>query len=147
MKIYFMKKILLIAGVISLSVLSGCEQELKDSEVPSLVKSSFAKNYPGVNAKWEKEEENYEAEFKKEGKSMSATFQPDGKMLESEESIIESQLPAAATGYLKTHYEGKRIKECARITGSDGTVTYETELEGMDVIFDNSGNFLKEEKD
>jgi hypothetical protein len=142
-----MKKILIVSAVVYIFCICGYGQKIKDSEVPAAVKTSFTKIYPGVTAKWEKEKGNYEAEFKKDAKSMSATFEPSGTMLESETAIKESEFPAAAINYLKTNYKGKHIKEFAKITGSDGGVTYEAEVEGKDVIFDSAGKFLKEVKD
>ena len=43
--------------------------------------------------------------------------------------------------------KGKNIKEGAKITKADGTVNYEAEVNGTDVIFDASGKFIKEAKD
>ena len=115
--------------------------------MPLAVKASFAKIYPGITAKWEKEDGNYEAGFKKDGNHMSATFQPGGTFMESEIGIKESELPAASLNYIKANYRGKSLKESAKITSGNGTVTYEAEIEGKDVIFDSNGNFLKEAKD
>jgi hypothetical protein len=142
-----MKKIIGLSMVLSFIVLNLNAQKLKDSEVPATVKTSFDKIFPGQTAKWEKEDGNFEAGFKKEGKSMSATFQPDGTFKESEVGIKESELPAGALDYIKTNYNGKKVKESAKITSASKTVTYEAEIEGRDVIFDSSGKFLKEVKD
>lgn len=142
-----MKKIFIMTVVISAICLKGFSQKLKESEVPSAVKASFEKIYPGISAKWEKEKGNYEAEFKKDGKSMSTLIEPSGTMLETEISIKESELPAAAKSYLKTNYKDRHIKGTAKITGSDGGVTFEAEIDGKDVIFDSTGKFLKEVKE
>lgn len=48
---------------------------------------------------------------------------------------------------IKECYKGKTIKEGAKITTADGTVNYEAEVDGKDVIFDTNGKFLKEVKD
>jgi len=142
-----MKKILIVSAFVSAICICGYGQKIKDSEVPDAVKTSFTKIYPGVTPKWEKEKRDYEAEFKKDSKSMSATFEPSGTLLKSEIIIKESEFPATAITYLKTNYKGKHVKEYAKITGSDGGVTYEAEVEGRDVVFDNAGKFLKEVKD
>ena len=142
-----MKKFMMMA-VLAVSVaFSACAQKLKDADVPVAVKASFAKKYPGVTAKWEKEDGKYEAGYKKDGNSMSALFEANGTMTESEMDIKVSDLPATVLAYVKEHYKGKTIKEGAKITKADGTVNYEAEVDGKDVIFDAAGKFLKEVKD
>ena len=142
-----MKKIMIMA-VLAVSVaFSACAQKLDASKVPAAVKASFAKQYPGVTAKWEKEDAKYEAGFKKDGNSMSALFEVNGTMTESEVDIKVADLPATVLAYVKEHYKGKNIKEGAKITKADGTVNYEAEVDGKDVIFDAAGKFLQEVKD
>ena len=131
----------------ALITFSACAQKLKEADVPAAVKASFAKQYSGVTAKWEKEDGKYEAGFKKDGNSMSALFEANGTMTESEMDIKVSDLPATVLAYVKEHYKGKTIKEGAKITKADGTVNYEAEVDGKDVIFDAAGKFLKEVKD
>jgi hypothetical protein len=142
-----MKKVFVFFAIAVMTFAKGFAQKIKDADVPSAVKASFAKAYPGATAKWEMEKGNFEASFKKDGKSMSAVFQPGGAMLESETAIKESELPASALSYIQTNYKGKKIKETAKITSSNGTVTYEAEVEGKDLIFSSDGKFLKEVKD
>ena len=145
-KNYYMKRLLLILCVVTANFSAGFAQKIKDSDVPQVVKNAFIKSYPDQSAKWEKEKGNYEASFKKDGKTMSATFESNGNFLESETDIRESELPPAALNYIKTSYKGKKIKESAKITSAAGMVTFEAEIDGKDVIFDNNGKF-KEVKD
>lgn len=141
------KKNLLLFACIAASGLSANAQKLPASKVPEIVKASFAKQYPGVTAAWEKEGAKYEAGFKKNSSTMSALFEPNGTMTESEISIKTTDLPATVLAYVKEHYKGKTIKEGAKITKADGTVNYEAEVDGKDVIFDAKGNFLKITRD
>ena len=126
---------------------SACAQKLDASKVPAAVKTAFVKQYPGLTTKWEKEDGKFEASFKQNGKTMSALFEANGTMTESETDIKVSDLPANILAYVKEHYKGKTIKEGAKITKADGTVNYEAEVDGKDVIFDSNGKFLKEAKD
>ena len=142
-----MKKIMIMA-IVAVSIgFTACAQKLDASKVPAAVKADFAKRYPGVTAKWEMEDGKYEAGFKQGSSSMSATFEPSGKFTESEVDIKVADLPATVLSYVKEHYKGKTIKEGAKITKADGTVNYEAEVNGKDVIFDANGKFLKEMKD
>jgi len=141
-----MKKVTMISALVSLIGFSACAQKLDASKVPAAVKATFAKQYPGASVKWEKEDGKYEAGFKQNGNTMSALYEANGTMTESEMDIKVSDLPASVLAYVKENYKGKKIKEGAKITKSDGTVNYEAEVDGKDVIFDATGKFLKEMK-
>jgi hypothetical protein len=142
-----MKKIKMIAALVVLITTSACAQKLDASKVPAAVKAAFTKQYPGVTPKWEMEDGKYEASFKKGTDAMSAMFEPNGTFTESEVDIKVAALPATVLAYVKEHYKDKTIKEGAKITKADGTVNYEAEVNGKDVIFDMNGKFLKEMKD
>ena len=138
-----MKKIITFTACITSITFAAFAQKIDAGKVPSAVKTSFAKQYPGVATKWEKENGKYEASFKKDGNTMSALFEKNGTMTESETDIKVSALPAAVLAYVKANYKGKTIKEGAKITKADGTVMYEAEVDGKDVIFDSNGKFVK----
>jgi hypothetical protein len=142
-----MKKITMISALVSLIGFSACAQKLDASKVPAAVKAAFAKQFPNATVKWEKEDGKFEAGFKQNGNSMSALFEVNGTMTESEMDMKVTDLPASVLSYVKDHYKGKTIKEGAKITKSDGTINFEAEVDGKDVIFDATGNFLKEMKD
>lgn len=122
-------------------------QKVKEAAVPAAVKASLAKHYPGVTTKWEKEDGLYEASFKKDGKDMSVMITSNGTITETEVDLKIADLPATVLTYVKEHYKGKSVKEAARITKADGTVNYEAEVNGKDLLFDVNGKFLKEVKD
>ena len=135
---------LVIAGGITLS---ACAQKMDASTVPSAVKTSFAKDFPGTSPKWEKEAPNYEANFKMDGKSMSALYNGNGSRQESETDIKIADLPASVKDYIAQNYKGEKIKEAAIITKANGEVNYEAEVKGMDVLFTKEGKFIKTAKD
>jgi hypothetical protein len=153
-----MKVIIITAAVALCTGLSA--QKLKEAQVPAAVKEAFAKQFPGMkDADWEKEGPNYEAEFEvrqmsnEAGKSVksniekSAVFDASGQLLQVEEEIAVSQLPAGVHDYVAKNLEGKKIAEAAKITDAKGTVTYEAEVTKEDYIFDSNGNFLSKEKE
>jgi len=142
-----MKKVLAVILLSSSLSFAASAQKLDASKVPAPVKEAFAKKYPGIVAKWEKENGKFEAGFKQGGNTMSALFEANGTMTESEVDIKVSELPAAVLAYVKEHYKGATIKEGAKITKADGTVNYEAEVNKMDVLFDVNGKFIKEVKD
>lgn len=117
-------------------------QELKVKNVPAVVKTSFDKAYPGANAKWELEEGRYEASFIDRGVNTSVLLDSGGLLFATEVDIPQDQAPEKAISYVKQHRGGKTIKETTKITKADGTVNYEIEVGGDDLIFDAMGNFL-----
>jgi len=142
-----MKKIIMISALFVTFGFAACAQKLDASKVPAAVKAAFAKQYPGITAGWEREDRNYEVNFKQNGNTMSALYEANGTLTETEMDIKVSDLPATVQSYIKEHYKGKTVKEAAKITKADGTVNYEAEVSGKDVIFDAAGKFIKEAKD
>lgn len=124
-------------------------QKLKESDVPYNIKEAFKKSYPEAKElNWEKEKDgNYEANFEIGEVEQSLTLDRNGNMVELEEEIAVAELPEAAKAYLSKNYQGSKIKEAAKITDSKGVVTFEAEVKGMDLIFDNAGKLLKEIKE
>jgi len=142
-----MKKLFGLVLVGTVVSLTACAQKMDASKVPAPVKESFAKQFPGATAKWEKEESKYEAGFKHQGHEMSALFDANGTMIESEMEIKVSELPVAVTNYINTNHSGATVKEAAKITKANGEIQYEAEVKGKDLIFDANGKFIKEVKE
>jgi hypothetical protein len=142
-----MKNLFLIS-VFSFSVSLTSAQTVKETEVPSPVKTIFNKQYPNTKVdKWEKEDGNFEAEFKQNKKEVSVVISPDGKIMETETKIENSALPKAAADYIAKNMASKKIKEVSKITFADKSINYEADLGDMDFIFDAKGNFIKKEVD
>lgn len=138
-----MKKLMcLLAGIVLLAG-TVTAQKLKEAQVPAAVKAAFAKHFPGVNVKWEKEDAKYEAGFHQNGKEMSALFDANGTLTETEVAIKIAELPAAVHQYIQKNHPGVKIKEASKITLADGTIHYEAEVNGQDLLFDTAGNFIK----
>src|SRR5258706_10233732 len=129
-----MKNLMMMLALAAVIGFSACSQKLDESNVPDVVKTAFAKQYPGTAAKWEMEDGKYEASFKQNNDAMSVLYEANGSMTESEVDIKVEDLPAALLAYVKDHYSGKTIKEGAKITKADGTVNYEAEVDDKDVI-------------
>jgi len=143
-----MKKIiplsLFFAG---LSIFTAHAQDLKEKDVPAPVKSSLAKKYPDAKkVNWEKEKGNFEANWGgKSGEDNSAIFSPAGEFQELVQAIPIGELPAAVVPYVNLHYKGAQIREAGKVTDASGTHMFEVEIKGKDLVFDEKGNFLKED--
>ena len=142
-----MKKQTAIILISLVSVNNVSAQKIAAEKVPAAVTSAFTKTYPATAVKWEKEKAGYEASFRHGGKSMSASYEQNGMLKETETDIKISGLPEGAVSYVKAGYPGNKIKEAARIVKANGTIVYEAEVSGKDLLFDEKGNFLEAVKD
>jgi hypothetical protein len=135
--------------LLGMSMLWGVNaQDLKSGDVPSVVKAALSKKFPAASrVSWEKEKGNYEANWGgKSGEDNSAQFTPAGDFVEIVRNIPIAALPPGVHSYLRIHYQGARIREAGRVTDAAGTVSYEAEIKGKDLLFDLQGNFLREDK-
>jgi len=125
------------------------QEEMKTKvNVPPAVRAALAKKYPHAsNVTWEKENGNYEANWGgTSGEDNSVQLTPAGNFIEIVKAIPVSQLPKATLDYVKAHYKGGKINEAGKVTDANGKLSYEVEVHKKDVIFDENGNFVKEEK-
>lgn len=134
-----MKRIFGIFAVLVFTVTASQAQKVKLFKVPVAVKAAFAKLHPTVTANWEMEKQNYEAGFKLNGAETSEIYTANGTLLETEVSIKPNALPIA----ILTKLKGMKIAEAAKITKADGTLNYEAEVKGKDLLFDTNGNPVK----
>lgn len=142
-----MKKYFVVAVAAGL-LLTGALFAQGKITVPQVVKSAFAKKFPGAKyVTWESEKGNYEANWGgKSGEDNSVLYSPSGQFVEIAKAISVRQLPASAISYVKIHYKGFPINEAALVTDANGKVTYETEVNHKDVIFDQNGKFINPRK-
>lgn len=142
-----MKKLVLMMAVAMITSLTFA-QKIQEKDVPASVKASFQKQYPNIKeVKWDKEGEKFEASFDLNKIDNSVLFDAQGKILETEVEIELNHLPKGVLEYVKANYKGQNVKEAAKITDAKGIVTYEAEIKGMDLLFDNNGKFIKQIKD
>ncbi|MFI5187665.1 MAG: PepSY-like domain-containing protein [Chitinophagales bacterium] len=142
-----MKKIFFLIITTGMITVLAFGQKLKESQVPSAVKTAFEKKYPGVKGSWDKEDANYEVNFSLEGKAMSAVIDNSGTIVETETDISINDLPKPVKEYMGKNYPGAKIKEAARVVKANGDINYEAEVDHKDIVFDVNGKFIKETKD
>lgn len=138
-----MKKILFLSILLAGSFAAQA-QKIKKENVPAAVAATFAKRYPNAtDVAWEKEDVHYEAGFRQNNVEHSVLLDANGNVVETETEIAVTALPATAREYLAKNYPNQKVKEAAQITDAQATVTYEAELEGVDVLFTATGQFIK----
>jgi len=144
-----MKKLFVLLLMLSATLFQlALAQDLKEKDVPAVVKAGLAKKYPAASkVSWEKEKGNFEANWGgKSGEDNSVIFTPSGNFVEIVEAISVSQLPAAIPAYISLHYKGAKIKEAGKVTDAAGKHMLEAEIKGKDLLFDEKGVFIKEDK-
>lgn len=140
-----MKKAAFILPAIFAIAVGANAQDIKTKDVPPIVKEALMKKYPkATKVSWEKEKGNYEANWGgKSGEDTSVQFTPSGAFVEEVNAIQVSQLPADVAIYVKSHYNGAKIREAGKVTDASGKHLFEAEIKGKDLIFDESGKFVK----
>ena len=149
-----MKKILGLAAILfALSSTTFAQENEGGNEhinVPTVVKNANMKKYPESkmhHITWETEKGNYEANWGgKDGEANSVTYTPSGTFVEIVREMPESKLPAAVHTYIKAHYKNAKFGDVGKVLDAQGKTSYEVEINRKDVIFDENGNFVKEEK-
>ncbi|RWY46064.1 PepSY-like domain-containing protein [Mucilaginibacter gilvus] len=142
-----MKKIILSLSVLLSVTTLTIAQTVKSALVPTSVREALMKKYPeATKITWEKEKGNFEANWGgKSGEDMSVQYTPSGTFVEQVAAISPSELPAGVAMYVKQHYKGVKITEAGKVTDAKGTLMYEAEVKGKDLVFDEKGNFLKKD--
>lgn len=138
---------------IFLAAMTGCflfsaslmAQKVKSSMVPAAAVGALKSKYPAAaKVTWEKEKGNFEANWGgKSGEDMSVMFSPTGTFIEQVQAIKVSELPEGVSKYVKKKYKGVKITEAGKVTDATGKTTYEAEVKGKDLVFDEQGNFVK----
>ena len=142
-----MKKVFFLAIASFLFALTGGAQDLKTKDVPGIVKSALQKKYPQArNVGWEKENGNYEANWGgRSGEDNLVQFTTGGRFIEIVKAIPVRELPKSIVDYVHKNYNSAKISEAGKVTDAQGKLSYEVEVHGKDIIFDQNGNFVKHE--
>ena len=129
----------------ALLTISATAQKVKSASVPAAVKEALAKKYPGAaDVIWEKEKGNFEANWGGKSKEdNSVVFTPDGSFVEQVVAIPVNTLPPGVATYVKAHYPGAKITEAGKVTDAMGKTSYEAEVKGKDLVFNEKGEFVK----
>lgn len=134
-------------GAIALTMTTtvAMAQKVKEADVPAAAKEALMKKYPSASGvTWEKEKGNFEANWGGKSKEdHSVVFTPAGAFVEQVEAIPVSGLPAGVAEYVKQHYPGAKITEAGKVTDAKGKTSYEAEVKGKDLVFDENGKFVK----
>ena len=61
-------------------------------------------------------------------------------------SLVWELRTKGVLSYVKEHYKKAKFGDVGKVLDAQGKTSYEVEINGKDVIFDENGNFVKSEK-
>lgn len=124
-------------------------QELKETDVPTTVKTSFKTAFPNAkDVEWKMKEGKYKVNFEVNGTDHIAAFGADGTMMSKGMKIRTSELPSAVSTAVKTAYADRTIDNVYRVD-KDGTVNYLVKLDGdpeTKIMYSADGQVVTEKK-
>ena len=112
--------------------------------VPPAVRVAFSQRFPdAAETRWDRARGDYEATFRQNGSKVTALYDALGHLLEVEREVAFNKLPAGAKDYLVKTYPRRKVKEASRIEEASGAMTWSAKVDGRDLLFDNTGHFLR----
>ncbi|MNU12015.1 hypothetical protein D3C71_00360 [compost metagenome] len=148
-----MKNLILTISILGLSITNISAQDIRQSEVPSVILNHFQKSFPkAADIDWEIKGNYYEVEFETGflGDDHKILYSRDGKLVRHEEEISKSNLPKTVLASIKRSFNGYRTDDIKKIT-EGGKVIYNVELKSNSqewkVVFDAQGRILQKKED
>lgn len=141
-----MKKIIL-AAAIAVSSLAANAQDLRQSEVPSLVLSALQSKFPNAEkVDWEKKGDLYKAEFDISRRDHDVWIDAKGNIVKHKEELTVADLPEAVSNKIKSDYKDYKIDDVDKVEANGRTV-YVVELDGrtgdIEVTFSPDGKVVQ----
>ena len=118
-------------------------QASKDLDIPFAVMDKFTLLYPDAKSLlWEMKGEKYKAAFRNDKMKTSAILMADGTLVSTQTEIKVIALPEAATAYLKSNFESKKIEETRITEDQKGIITFKAMIDDVDYTFDSNGQLI-----
>lgn len=140
-------KALTLALFLSTTSFFAFAQDIKETEVPSVVMNSFKSQYANaLKTDWEKKGTNYEAEFEVGTVERSVVLDPSGRVLMVKQEIANTELPAAVSNAISKNYKSYELDEAEKIE-YEGKTYYEVEVSrfflGKELVYTADGQETK----
>ena len=139
--------IALLSFLLTVSVLA---QDIKESEVPAKVMSTFKSKFaPAGKTSWSKKTDLFVASFKEDGQNALASFAADGTLSESKYEVPGTELPGGIASYIAGNYREAKIKSAWQRTTPTEPMHYYVVLRKDGIIdvaefwFDMKGKLIK----
>ena len=146
-----MKKLMLVVAGILLGIVISFAQDVKETDVPSVVLNSFKKEFSKANdVEWEIKGDVYDVEFDVGFADHEAWFDNTGKMIKHEEEIKTAGLPETVSSVLRKEYKPYQISDVKKIE-IESKVVYQLDLkngnEEWKMTFDSTGKLVEKKAD
>lgn len=141
-------KTIQLVAIFFLSIGTIFAQDIKESEVPSVIVNNFKKEFPKASdIEWEMHGDLYNVEFEIGWSTdYEAWFTTSGKLVKHTEEIKKSDLPKAVTNAIETDHKGYHIDDAEKIV-ENGVESYKIEIEkedhDFDVFYSANGTVIK----
>lgn len=123
-----MKKSIALIGFLGI-FLAACAQTTVQSNVPSVVMSSFQKQFSNAsNVEWEVKNSVYNVEFDANGNEHEVWIDSKGHIFSHKEELRVNQVPANIREAVKRDFPEYRIEDADKYE-TDGKITYKLELD------------------
>ena len=143
-----MKKTIFLALVAAIGFTSCEDDDLRNSDIPSVVLNGFAEQFPNASkVEWEKIADIYEADFDVENVDHEAILNTDGTIVKYKYDITYNELPEAVQTTITNDFDKTKIDEVELIQISENKyyqVEFEEEPNDTKAIFETSGTFATE---
>jgi len=145
-----MKKLIFVACSMFYAAVSF-GQDLKETEVPSVVLNTFKQQFPkALDVEWKLKAALYKVEFEIGKDDHELWLEKTGKVVKHKEEINSDQLPKDVTAAISKDYKGYTIHDPTK-TDNAGIVTYKVELKKtgseLDITFDQNGKVISKKVD
>lgn len=145
--IHFVMKNLLALVILSFLALTANAQN-QTLVVPDVVKQKIAQEYPTVkDIEWEPQDGFYEASFLLNNVETSVILDRFGKIGLVESEIGLHELPASVRDFSNGKLKSRPISSAYRIVNAVGAISYKIEVDNNEFVFDEKGNFIRQEWD
>lgn len=141
------KILALIAGAGFLAI-TGCEQSIPESEVPSVVLNAFNLEFEDpLEVDWEKKSDFYSVEFEIQNKDHEALIDENGKLIKFKKELEVTELSEELKSTLATGFSEMKIDDVHLLVMNDSQY-YQVEFDGnlskARKVFNETGEEMKD---
>lgn len=141
-----MKLILFFIALVAFN--NSFAQDLRKSEVPSVVLNQFNSKFPkAFDVEWEKDGDLYKVEFEtKWNNDHDVWFNSEGKIIKQKEELSARDLPQAIKDYINQEYKNYKVDDVDKIT-ENNRIVYKVEVENrkreINLFFNEDGTLVE----
>lgn len=125
-----MKTPILLSLLVTLS-LTGCNNEIPETEIPSVVRNAFNLEFSGAtDVEWEKNGSLYEVEFEMNKIDHKALIEETGNMVKYKKELQKEELPENLRTSLTGDHDISKVDEVDLLVMNENSY-YQLEFDGL----------------